>query len=125
MKFYEFSTHVTYDSKLNIPTLYQPNLTSGQAVRVIVLLNDLNVQKPVVSNQSDLFSLEDVITQIQKSLQDSTLIQPGSGLLAEHLSHSPEKPDPLFDVKQWNLEWDDIEAKMKAMDILDESKVAP
>jgi hypothetical protein len=61
-------------------------------------------------------SLDDVVEAIKRSSQNPANIQAGSGLLAEHLSHSPEMPDPSFDVATWNQQWDQIEAKMKRME---------
>ncbi|MEM7534897.1 MAG: hypothetical protein AAF639_22155 [Chloroflexota bacterium] len=42
------------------------------------------------------------------------LIKPGDGRLAEYLSNPVTEPDPDFDVDEWNREWQELEAQMKA-----------
>jgi len=117
MKAYQFSTHKTIDNKLLIPEPYIQKIPVENRVQVIVLVNEMEFSFQNQAN--DLPSLKNVIAQIKASPQNQGLIQPASGLLAEHLSNCPEKPAPTFDVEKWNQEWDDLEAKMKADDQAD------
>ena len=64
--------------------------------------------------------MREIISEIKNTPQNPANIHPASGLLAKHLANSPGEPDPSFDVVAWNREWDEVEAKMKAMDIADE-----
>jgi hypothetical protein len=125
MKAYEFSTSVTSDGKLVIPDTYVKGMPLGSSVRVIVLVNEKGL--PIDNEQEELeelLSLEEVIMEIKSSPQNPANIQPASGLLAEHLTNSPELPDPSFDVVKWNREWDKIEAKMKRMEIAEQKSEA-
>ncbi|MCK5525403.1 MAG: hypothetical protein KAI83_19920 [Thiomargarita sp.] len=112
MKIYQFSTHKTTDNKLVIPDAYLQKIPVENRVQVIVLVNEWEF--PFQNQPNDVPSLKNVIAQIKVSPQNQALIQPASGLLAEHLTNCSEKPMPTFDVKKWNQEWDDLEAKMKA-----------
>ncbi len=125
MKVYEFSTSVTSDSQLIIPKTYTKDIPIGNSVRVILLVSEENLS---IENEQDEFddapSLEEVIWEIKNTPQNPANIQPASGLLAEHLANSPEMADPLFDVVEWNREWDKIEAKMKMMEIAEQKSEA-
>jgi len=114
MKAYKFSTHKTSDNKLVIPEAYTQKIPVSNRVQVIVLVNEWDLPFQKQNPPNDVFSLKDVIAQIKVSPQNPALIQPASGLLAEHLTNCSEKPELTFDVKKWNQEWDDLEAKMKA-----------
>jgi len=114
MKAYKFSTHKTTDNKLVIPEAYIQKIPVSNRVQVIVLVNEWDLPFQKQNQPNDVPSLKDVVAQIKVSPKNPALIQPASGLLAEHLTHCPEKPEPTFDVKKWNQEWDDLEAKMKA-----------
>lgn len=117
MKTYEFSTHVTYDHKLVIPEICTRDLPPGQSVQVVISIDEKLSQDNSRNERSEEgFSLETVIAQIRNSSQNPACLQQGSGLLAEHLMNSPELPDPSFDIKEWNQEWDGIEEQMKAME---------
>ncbi len=119
MRAYQFSTHKTSDNKLVIPEAYTQKIPVANSVQVIVLVNewDLPFQKP--NQPNDVPSLKDVIAQIKASPKNPAQIQPASGLLAEHLTNCSEKPEPTFEVKKWNQEWDDLEAKMKTQEQAD------
>jgi hypothetical protein len=112
-KAYEFSTKVTLDGKLIIPKNYTKYIPTGDAVRVIVLVDELGPQE----SQEELLSLEKVIAEIKSMPTDPANIQPGSGLLAEHLANTPGESDPSFDVDAWNKAWDKIEAEMEAIEL--------
>ncbi|MEK8020301.1 MAG: hypothetical protein VSS75_025795 [Candidatus Parabeggiatoa sp.] len=112
MKGYQFSTHKTIDNKRVIPEGYIQKIPVENRDQVIVLGNEMDL--PFQNQANELPSLKNVIAQIKLSPPDQALIQPASGLLAEHLSNCPENPYPTFDVEKWNQEWDDLEAKMKA-----------
>lgn len=112
MKAYQFLTHKTTNNMLIIPDAYAQKIPVENSLQVIVLVNEWDLAFQNHSN--DVPSLKNVITEIKESPQNSALIQPASGLLAEHLSNCSDKPDLTFDVKKWNQEWDDLEAKMKA-----------
>ncbi len=138
MKAYEFSTSVTSDGRLAIPDAYTKDIPIGDSVRVIVLVDEqaaygaegtppshLTIRADettgfIEGELDELPSLAEVMAEIKSSPQNPANIQPASGLLAEHLMNSPEVPDPLFDVTKWNREWDEVEAKMKAMEIADQ-----
>lgn len=114
MKAYEFSTIVTSDGKLLIPEPYTQNIPVGDSVRVIVLVHEETASAILVGVEIEpRLSLDEVVEEIKRSPQNPTNIQAGSGLLAQHLAHSPEIPDPAFDAATWNQQWDQIEAKMK------------
>lgn len=58
-------------------------------------------------------SLEDVIKRI-RSLPPGLVIEPTSGIsLAEALRNAPE--DPEFDEAEWTVQWQAVEAEMKAI----------
>jgi antitoxin VapB len=61
----------------------------------------------------NLFSPEAVVREIKQTLQNPETVHSDSGLLAQHLSDSPEISDPCFNVEEWNREWDRIETKME------------
>lgn len=108
MKAYEFSTTVTSDGKLTIPDAYAQNIPAGDAVRVIVLVDETETAK--IETPDNFLSLEKVIAEIRNTPFNPANIKPGNGLLAEHLANSPGDPDPSFDVVAWNIAWDKIES---------------
>jgi hypothetical protein len=64
------------------------------------------LEKPI-----ELFSLEEVIANIQKLPKPVANFQPASGLLAEHLRNCHEVPDPTFEVTVWNQMWNNLETQ--------------
>jgi len=116
MKTYEFSTTVTQDGRLIIPAAYASEIPAGGPVRVIIMIGETDGRDEL----EELGSLEEVVDEIKSSSQNPANIQPASGLLAEHLSNSPEIPDPAFDVTAWNREWDEVETEMKMMEIAEQ-----
>jgi hypothetical protein len=118
MKAYEFSATVTPDGKLAIPDTYAQDMPIGDAVRVIVLVDETEAAK--AETLDNFLSLEKVIAEIRNTPSNPANIQPASGLLAEHLANSPGEPDPNFDVAAWNSAWDKIEAEMEAAEVAHE-----
>lgn len=123
MKAYEFSTKVTADGKLTIPAAYAKDISTGNSVRVIVLVNE-EISSTDNQQEDVTLSLEEIIKKIKSSPQNPANVQPASGLLAKHLASSPEIPDPSFDVAEWNREWDKVEAEMKMMEIAEQKSEA-
>ncbi|HXV43446.1 MAG TPA: hypothetical protein VEC96_10305 [Anaerolineae bacterium] len=119
-KAYEFSTEVTPDGKLLIPDAYAKDIPIGDAVRVIVLVNEPETQEA----QEKFLSLERIIAEIKNTPSNPTNILPASGLLAEHLANSPGEPDPSFDVAAWNNAWDKVENEMEATETANEQAEA-
>jgi hypothetical protein len=121
MKAYEFTTVVTPDGKLVIPEPYAGDIPVGDPVRVILLIKEeaLSVFSEGVSF-SKIPALEKIVDEIRQSPQNPVNVQPASGLLAEHLATPSGSPDPSFDVNKWNQEWDEIEAEMKKLEIVEQ-----
>ena len=61
-----------------------------------------------------------IMDEIKHTPQNPTHVHKASGLLYEHLMTSPEKPDPSFDVTEWNRQWDEVEAEMKRIELADQ-----
>ncbi len=120
MKVYEFSTTITPDGRLVIPDAYRQTVPVGDSVRVILLVDEEIAVVSVGSDSSTTLSVAEVIDEIKRSPQNPATVQQASGLLLEHLTHSPQIPDPDFDVAAWNRQWDEIEAKMKQMELEDQ-----
>jgi hypothetical protein len=97
MKAFEFSTNVTADHKLIIPEVYSKAIPSGGSVRVILLVEEQSSHTyDQADKQNELPALEAVIAAIKNSPQNPANIQRTSGLLADHLTNSPEEADPAF-----------------------------
>ena len=114
MQAYQFTTKVTPDGKLPIPTMYTKSLSVGHTVQVLVLIPETHISK------DEELSLEEVVAQIQQLPLDPANIEPASGSLTEYLANTPNDRDPDFDVAVWNERWDRLEAEMKASSLAHE-----
>jgi len=115
---YEFATRVTVDGNLLIPAGYANQLPIGNSVRVIVLVNELALTRHRESNSS--FTLAEVIAEIQNTPQPLANITPAKEFTEADVENWLDNPDPSFDVKAWNREWDRVEADMKALELAEE-----
>ena len=127
MDAYEFSTQVTKTGYVAIPTELIDQLPQGTAVRVLILVDEPKVTPNGKNGPHDEFnsffgSLEDLIAEIKSNPSRPEHIHPASGKLAEHLAHPVAKPDPDFDPTEWDREWAEIEAKMKAASLAHEEE---
>ena len=70
-------------------------------------------------------ALQNLIAEIKNAPSAPANIQPESGLLAEHLAILPESSTESFNegfnTEAWNRTWDDLERKMDAEALADES----
>ncbi|MFN8491666.1 MAG: hypothetical protein U0350_28970 [Caldilineaceae bacterium] len=74
----------------------------------------LNGYEPIGDEDDDFPSPEEVVAQI-KALgpTDPRYIRPATGSLAEALRNKPYDPD--FDFDEWNRQWAEFEAELKAI----------
>lgn len=123
MDAYEFSTQVTKTGYVAIPTEYIDQIPQGTPVRVLILVNEPQAQTNGQNGQHDEFgSLEELIAEIKRSPSKPEHIHPASGKLAEHLANPVTEPAPDFDPAEWDQEWAEIEAKMKAASLAHEEE---
>jgi len=115
---YEFATRVTADGKLLIPAGYTNQLPIGNSVRVIVLVNESALHS--LRRPDSLFTLAEVITEIQNTPQSLTNVTPAKKFTETDVENWIDHPDPAFDVMAWNQEWDKVEADMKAWELAEE-----
>ncbi|MEZ4727182.1 MAG: hypothetical protein R3E79_08630 [Caldilineaceae bacterium] len=114
MDAYEFSTQVMETGYVAIPTEYIHQIPQGTAVRVLILVDESNVQtSDQHSHENEIDSLEALIAEIKSKPINPETIQHGDGLLAWRLANPVTEPDPEFDEATWNQEWDQIELAMK------------
>lgn len=122
MKVYEFSAKVTQEKNLTIPADYIQLIQAGSEVRVILLVDEsVKTEQTQPLAHDDFISVQAIVREIQQTPQNPDSFQPASGLLAKHLSDSPEIPDFEFEVKAWNQSWDEVEAKMKILEQTEQS----
>jgi hypothetical protein len=57
--------------------------------------------------------LRELVTAIQTTPPNPTLIKPATANLAELLSAAPD--DPSFDLQSWQRQWSALEAEMKSL----------
>jgi hypothetical protein len=118
---YEFSTAVTDEHTLVIPNDYAKTLPIGEAVRVILLVNENGYQNghhEAPTNES--LSLEALVAQIKQMPLNPANVTPGGGHLGEKLAHPVTESDPNFDLAEWTREWDRVEAEMEAQSLAHE-----
>jgi hypothetical protein len=115
---YEFATRVSADGKLLIPARYANQLPIGNSVRVIILVNEL--ASPHHRSPDSLFTLAEVIAEIQNTPQSLTNVTPAKKFTETDVENWIDHPDPAFDVMAWNQEWDKVEADMKARELAEE-----
>ena len=124
MDAYEFSTQVTKAGYVAIPAEYIDQIPQGTAVRVLILVDEARAIEKNGQNglHSDIESLEALIAEIKATPSKPEHIHPASGKLAEHLAHPVTAPDPNFAPTEWDREWSEIEAKMKAASLAHEEE---
>jgi hypothetical protein len=119
---YEFSTAVTDDGVLVIPEAYAKTLSTGESVRVILLVKENGYHNDHREEPTDKpSSLEDLVAEIKRMPPNPANIKPASGLLGEKLANPVTDPDPDFDLEEWTREWDRLEAEMKAQSLAHEA----
>ncbi len=65
-------------------------------------------------------TLEEVVAKIKRTPKNPANFQPATESLAEGLANSPYEHDPHFDAASWNEQWDEVEAEMKAQELVHE-----
>jgi hypothetical protein len=124
---YEFSTHLTDDGELVIPPEYRQSIRRNAPVRVILLLEENGammdstpMEGPGLKESDALYSLEEIVASIQQMGPNFKNVTLASGRLAEKLAHPVSEPDPSFDTKTWEAEWQELEAAMEAESLAQE-----
>ena len=123
MQAYEFSTTISTAGQVLVPNQVAAKLPAGASVRVLILVDEVeHTTNGVAAHNEAQTTLEELVAEIKQMPVNPAKFHPGSGLLAEHLAHPVTEPDPDFDVKAWNQEWDNIEAQMKAEEFAHEQE---
>lgn len=123
MDAYEFSTQVTGAGYVAIPPEYIDQIPQGTDVRVLILVHEPKMPTNGRNGHVDNISaLEALIAEIKSKPSKPEHIHPPSGKLAEHLANPVNEPDPDFDPTEWDREWAEIEAKMKAASLTHEEE---
>lgn len=123
MDAYEFLTQVTKTGYVAIPTELIDQIPQGTEVRVLILVDEPKVVTNGKHGEHDeIDSLEALIAEIKATPSKPEHIHPASGKLADHLAHPITEPDPNFDLAEWEREWTEIEATMKAASLAHEEE---
>ena len=115
----------TYAVTLNLPSnLYKYIEQKASLSKRSVEAELLNVLATAV--KIDTFSSEDapiigspeqVVAQIKATPPNPQMIHPPQASLAEALASLPA--DPTFDLAEWQQQWDQVEAQLKAIEVQD------
>lgn len=117
---YEFSTTLTHQGQVTIPSSAMAQLPLGSSLRVILLVEE---ESATHENENDAVSeLETFVASLQNKSSKSTTVIPASGKLGEHLANPVTESDPTFDEKNWNSQWDEVEKQMKELEFRKEQQ---
>lgn len=118
MQAYEFLTQISTTGQVLLPPQYINEIPLGTRVRVLVLVDENEAPtNRYYEKAEDLSPLERLIAEIKQMPRNPAKFTAGRGLLAKHLAHPVNSPDPDFDPKAWDQIWDQLEAQMKAQSL--------
>ena len=120
---FKFLTHLTKDGYLTIPPEYATQLPQTSTFQVILVMNEqiLDVLGATLVEDKDTKSssaLERLIAKIQRTPSPLSNFVYGNGFLAEHLANPVTESDLAFDLEMWKVQWNQIESKLKAADLV-------
>ncbi len=78
------------------------------------------ISTPLRQSAGGVQTPEQVVARIQRLPKNPANIERATESLAEGLRTPFGEPDPEFDVKQWNQQWDEFESQMKADELAHE-----